>query len=384
MVGVEALSSEQLYRAINHFRTLHEKIVWEWLDHALIKKEDPFYEEVVKNGNRTLDLLYQYIEKPDIALIMDLTKKIAPERIEAKTDISEFVYNINIGRQIVNDKALNSIFLPEEKKWIIMTINHFFDQLLYYAIKEFSSLNDVIIENKNQFIQEMHSDRLTILGQIAASFAHEFRNPLTSIKGFIYLLESELVPNEKTDHYISIINDEMENLQDKISQFLLLSKMKGLDDLIAIFDLSICLHEMIDFMYPRFLEAKINLMVEISPDLKVEGDKNQLKQVILNILNNAVEELCDLPEERIIKVKAYRSSEKIRLEISNNGSQIPAHLLENIFEPFITTKELGTGLGLSVCKQIVEKHNGQILVDSNASYTTFSISIPEAIERTSL
>ncbi|MDN4073737.1 histidine kinase N-terminal domain-containing protein [Fictibacillus terranigra] len=384
MVDVETLSSKQMNQVIDHLRSQHAGIVKEWLDHALIKKEDPFYKEVAKNGSSTLDLLYQYIENPDIALIKSLTKKIALERIEAKTDISEFVYNINIGRQIVNEKALNPLFRPEEQKWIILMINQFFDHLLYYAIKEFSSLNDVIIENKNQFIQEMHSDRLTILGQIAASFAHEFRNPLTAIKGFIYLLESELVPNDKTDHYISIINDEMENLQDKISQFLLLSKMKGLDDLIAVFDLTACMHEMIDFMYPRFLEAKINLMVEISSDLKVEGDKNQLKQVILNILNNAVEELCDLPEERVIKVKAYRSSGMVKLKISNNGSQIPAHLLENIFEPFITTKELGTGLGLSVCKQIVEKHNGQILVDSNASYTTFTINIPEAVERTSL
>ncbi|MGG1571863.1 histidine kinase N-terminal domain-containing protein [Fictibacillus sp. NRS-1165] len=384
MVDVETLSSKQMNQVIDHLRSQHTGIVKEWLDHALIKKEDPFYKEVAKNGSFTLDLLYQYIENPDIALVKSLTKKIAPERIEAKTDISEFVYNINIGRQIVNEKALNPLFRPEEQKWIILMINQFFDHLLYYAIKEFSSLNDVIIENKNQFIQEMHSDRLTILGQIAASFAHEFRNPLTAIKGFIYLLETELVPNDKTDHYISIINDEMENLQDKISQFLLLSKMKGLDDLIAVFDLTACMHEMIDFMYPRFLEAKINLMVEISSDLKVEGDKNQLKQVILNILNNAVEELCDLPEERVIKVKAYRSSGMVKLKISNNGSQIPAHLLENIFEPFITTKELGTGLGLSVCKQIVEKHNGQILVDSNASYTTFTINIPEAVERTSL
>lgn len=381
MVGVETLSSEQIHRAVHHFRIHHEMIVREWLSKALIKKEDPFYEEVKKNGSQTLEILYQYIENQELDLLIHFTKKIAPERIEAKTDVSEFVYNINIGREIVIMSALDSSFCAEEQKWLILTVNGFFDQLLYHAIKEFSSLNDIIIENKNQFIQEMHSDRLTILGQIAASFAHEFRNPLTSIKGFIYLLDSEMKSNEKTDHYISIINEEMENLQDKISQFLLLSKMKGLDDLIAVFDLSSCLQEMIDFMYPRFLEAKIDLTAEIDDHLKVEGDKTQLKQVMLNILNNAVEELCDLPGDRRINVKAYQSVGQVILGISNNGSQIPAHLLENIFEPFITTKELGTGLGLSVCKQIVEKHNGKIEVESNKQMTTFTITFPLAMER---
>ncbi|MDN4523704.1 histidine kinase N-terminal domain-containing protein [Fictibacillus fluitans] len=383
MIGVETLTVEQLDFAIRHLRTHHEIIVSEWLDRAMIKKADPFYTEVMKNGSTTLHLLYQYLQNPDIELIREFTKKIAPERIEAKTDISEFVFNINAGRQIVNER----IFVPDlgqdEQRWISLRVNEFFDHLLYFAINEFSALNDIIIENKNQFIQEMHNDRLTILGQIAASFAHEFRNPLTSIKGFIYLLGSELTPTPKTDYYTSIINSELENLQEKISQFLLLSKMKGLDDMIAIFDLSACLHEMVDFMYPRFLEAKINLVVEISPGLKVEGDKNQLKQVILNILNNAVEELCDLPEERIIHVSANLRGGRIGLEISNNGSQIPAHLLENIFEPFITTKELGTGLGLSVCKQIVEKHNGKINVTSNEERTIFSISLPQALEKTS-
>ncbi|KSU84812.1 His Kinase A (phospho-acceptor) domain-containing protein [Fictibacillus enclensis] len=383
MIGVETLTVEQLDFAIHHLRTHHEIIVSEWLDRAMIKKADPFYTEVMRNGSTTIHLLCQYLENPDVELIKDFTKKIAPERIEAKTDISEFVFNINSGRQIVHERIFIPDFGPNEQRWISLMINQFFDHLLYFAIQEFSELNDLIIENKNQFIQEMHNDRLTILGQIAASFAHEFRNPLTSIKGFIYLLNSELTPSPKTDYYTSIINSELENLQEKISQFLLLSKMKGLDDLISIFDLSACLHEMIDFMYPRFLEAKINLTANIAPNLKVEGDKDQLKQVILNILNNAVEELCDLPEERIIHVSAFLMGSRIGLEISNNGSQIPAHLLENIFEPFITTKELGTGLGLSVCKQIVEKHNGLIIVSSNEEQTIFSISLPQAQEKTS-
>ncbi|MFC0189154.1 histidine kinase N-terminal domain-containing protein [Fictibacillus aquaticus] len=368
--------AEETAKLIAFLSDHHETIVEEWFGSALLSPADPFYKEIEHNGRHTLLALTAYLHSNELEMTDRLTRKIAQERIEAEANIGDFVFNINKGRKIVTELVFCSLLSEHEKGKGIMKINDFFDQLLYMAVKEFSRLKDEIIKSKNQFIQEMHHDRLTMLGQIAASFAHEFRNPLTSIKGFIYLLQKEQPFPEKSSHYFEIIQNEMESLEDKVTQFLYLSKMKNLEDRVRPFHLSQIVHEMVDFMYPRFSESNIVHSIVITPGIWVEGDPSQIKQVLLNILNNAVEELCHIQGERRINVHLTKDEAQCEVKIVNNGEQIPAYMLENIFEPFVTTKSLGTGLGLSVCKQIVEKHSGQIIVDSNNKETAFLIKLP--------
>jgi signal transduction histidine kinase len=130
-------------------------------------------------------------------------------------------------------------------------------------------------------------------------------------------------------------------------------------------------------MYPRLTEANIILSLDLCDEVYVEGDSSQLKQVLLNILVNAVEELCEVGGERNIDIRLKETpDQKVELSICNNGKPIPDYLVENVFEPFVTTKSLGTGLGLSVCKQIVEKHNGTIVVDTHEAFTCFTITFP--------
>jgi signal transduction histidine kinase len=104
--------------------------------------------------------------------------------------------------------------------------------------------------------------------------------------------------------------------------------------------------------------------------------KEQIKQVLLNIVINAVEGLSNVHKSKVITIDLTVENEEVHVSICNNGPKIPDHLLENIFEPFITTKDLGFGLGLSVCKQIVQKHNGSINVQSDIERTTFKIVLP--------
>jgi signal transduction histidine kinase len=135
---------------------------------------------------------------------------------------------------------------------------------------------------------------------------------------------------------------------------------------------------MFEFMYPRFTEANIIVQLKIKEEVYIEGDSSQIKQVLLNILVNAVEELSEWKGERKIEVSLIEKNNHVELSICNNGNPIPAYLLENVFQPFVTTKSLGTGLGLSVCKQIVEKHNGTIEVKSKEEFTCFTITFPIA------
>ncbi|HHY72523.1 MAG TPA: GHKL domain-containing protein [Bacillus bacterium] len=360
-------------RFLKYIQEMKEEILNLWMQSAKVAKNDPFYKEILANGEKTLELIHEFVETRDVEPIIALTKKIAKERIEANVNISEYVYNINAGRSLVISFILKASFLNnDEKLSSIMIVDELFDEYVYYAIKEYTDLKDSIILNKNRFIQEMHHDRLTILGQIAASFAHEFRNPLTSIKGFIKMLEKKYSSaDSESGLYFDIINYEMESLEDKVSRFLYLSKSKGLDDEMVVFDISGVTNKMIEFMYPRFVDENIEVTSSIQANCLVFAVKEQIKQVLLNILNNAVEELSELGLNRIIEIELKNVENEIILKISNNGKMIPAYLLENIFEPFVTTKNLGTGLGLSVVKQILEKHDGTINVESTENKTTF-------------
>ncbi|WP_226658592.1 histidine kinase N-terminal domain-containing protein [Guptibacillus hwajinpoensis] len=358
-------------------------IVEKWLIGAKISEDDPYYEEIIKNGKRTVELISRYIRVQDESWIITLTKKIAHERIEANVNIGEFIANINFGRSVVLAVLNESSFNRDELSEGLQIINNYFNAYSYHSVTEYTKLKDSIIQDKNKFIQEMHSDRLTILGQLGASFAHEFRNPLTSIKGFLKLIEEECEAKGSTgNHYFKILNSEMRSLEEKVSQFLFLSKMRGIDDRPHSLNLSGLLRYTIEILYPRLLESNIEVEAEIAPDIPLFGVEEQIKQVILNIMINSIEELNEnIIENRKITLRAKENHGRVSVEISNNGREISSHLVDSIFQPFISTKKLGTGLGLSVCKQIIEKHEGIISVQSNPERTTFVIELPVMVDK---
>lgn len=370
---MKGLEQQDSLLIADYISSTHDDILKKWLSSAQLSRHDPFYEEVIKNGQETIRLVHSYFVQPDHDAIIQLTKKVATERIAANVDIGQFIDNINLGREIVN-KCISDSNLPSDVKIKgILGVDELFDFYMYYAVQSYTVMKDEIIHNKNQFIEEMNQDRLTILGQVAKSFAHEIRNPLTSIKGFLSLLEQKYAKKPEDSMYFSIIQKEMNDLENQVSRFLYLTKIKGLDDQIKVVNFSVIVDELTNLMSSRFNEEKIMLEKQIEEDCFVMGDEEQLKQVALNILNNALEVLTKKKETRLVKVDMKKQGEKVILKFSNNGDHIPDYLLENIFEPFITTKKLAAGLGLSVCKQIVEKHQGTITAISEEGMTSFVV-----------
>lgn len=366
---------------IHYLNKNDQKIINRWVKETHVMPDDPNFNLVLENTLKTFRLLTLYIEHSDSSEIARLTKNIAKKRIDADSSLEVIVKNINIGRSILFDEINQSDIQDAFKTNCMIEISEFFDLFLFYVTSSYNELKESIIHEKNRFIQQMHADRLSILGQIAASFAHEFRNPLTSIKGFLSLIQKRVQMDVKSEYYFSIINREMDSLEEKVTQFLFLSKMKGLDDKVEWIPLNELLSETAEFLYPRFLSEGIEVEIDIEPvEMIVQGISEQLKQVFLNILNNAVEELSSLDGRKYILLRANRNGNKIYVRMANNGEKIEAHLLDNIFEPFISTKELGTGLGLAVCKQIIEKHEGRIKVISNDKETNFQVELPVSKE----
>jgi two-component system, sporulation sensor kinase E len=224
--------------------------------------------------------------------------------------------------------------------------------------------------------QVKRSDRLSMIGQIAAGTAHEIRNPLTSIKGFMQVLKNTFIEKQmdKEKGYTEIMLTEIDRINELVSEFLLLSKRKN-----AVFhqvDVSTVLRGIIPIINNEAILHDVNVLYEPALTMpKVVADGELLKQVFLNISKNGIEAMVDGGTLTIAE-KVDPDERNVHIVIHDTGPGIPNFLIDKIFDPFFTTKESGTGLGLSVCQRIVHDMGGIIRVSSKGFGTTFSVCLP--------
>ena len=214
------------------------------------------------------------------------------------------------------------------------------------------------------------SERLSVVGQLAAGVAHEIRNPLTSIKGFVQLLQKE---GEKP-FYTDIILSEIDRLEDIVKGFLSLSK--PLPPHKEEIDAKILLQQVVRLFESQAILKSVEIIQEPcldSPAIYCDG--NQIKQVFINILQNAVEAL---PNGGIIKIQTlWHNSDSIKFRFIDQDQGISEERIKKIGEPFFSTKEKGTGLGLMVSQKIVQEHGGTINIGSAVNRgTTVEVILP--------
>ncbi len=352
-----------------------QQFIENWKTKIIISANDPFKKEIIENGENLLTLMMELImQEKEIEHIRLLCEKIAIERAEADANIGDFVYNANVGRNELFEAMCELDVSARELKPIMGKIHTCFDRLIYYTVLKYSEIISKNLEEKQQFINETHKERLTILGQMSASFVHEFRNPLTSIMGFVKLLQSD----QPHLPYLDIISHELDQLNFRISQFLLVSK-KEIWNEAERFWLNDLFHDIIQFLYPSLVNANVSIEKNLPYPIPFIGYRSEVRQVLLNILMNSIDALEGMEESKKIVIDVCEDEELIHIFIKNNGPMIPPKNIETIFEPFVTTKKLGTGIGLFVCKQIVEKHKGSITCKSTEEWTEFHISFEKSI-----
>ncbi|OAB48286.1 ATP-binding protein [Paenibacillus antarcticus] len=221
------------------------------------------------------------------------------------------------------------------------------------------------------------NDKLAMLGKISASIAHEIRNPLTAIRGFIQLLRPHLLHMGK-DEYARIILMEIDRANDIISEFLNSSKPSAPQ--MSVINVSSLLKEVVLLSESEALMngCQITLQDREAP-LYISVDSKQIKQVILNIIKNAMDAIEDLGHNHagMIHIHVEQVSTNVEIHICDNGKGMDHDILARLFDPFFTTKKTGTGLGLSVSYRIIKNHGGFIYVNSDLGEGThFKITLP--------
>jgi two-component system, sporulation sensor kinase E len=225
--------------------------------------------------------------------------------------------------------------------------------------------------------QVQRSDRLAMIGQIAAGTAHEIRNPLTSIKGFLQVLKNTLKEAgfEKEHGFTEIMLTEINRINELVSEFLLLSKQRNVTYVPV--DIPYVIKDILPIINNEAILHDVTVKYEPVDNLpSIIADRELLKQVCINICKNGIEAMKQTGGQLIIKERIGYEEEQVHIDIQDTGPGIPSFLIDKIFDPFFTTKEEGTGLGLSVCQRIIHDLGGTIRVSTKGFGTTFTVSLP--------
>lgn len=219
------------------------------------------------------------------------------------------------------------------------------------------------------------SDKLSIVGQLAAGVAHEIRNPLTAVKGFIQLLEHQI---QHKKEYFDIMLSELGRIELIISEFLMLAKPQVIHYQQQ--DIRVLLHKVIILLETQAILNNVQIFTEYLSDIPlIMCEENQMKQVFINIIKNGIEAM-PYGGKLIILVRML-DGDHVHIQFIDQGHGIAEDRIKKLGEPFYTTKEKGTGLGLMISYKIIEAHHGKIRFRSQVNRgTTVDIILPVSMK----
>ena len=235
----------------------------------------------------------------------------------------------------------------------------------------FNQMTRDLRDSRNELIS---AERLATAGKMAASFAHEIRNPLSSMRMLAQMLmRKQDLPESKQKQSMQYILEEIERIDVIVKGFMDFAHPAVLDS--APHNLNQVLQDVLDLMEANLNHHQISLIKKFAPDLPpISLDRDKLKQAFMNIVLNAMDAM---PEGGTLEILTLRGSDKVRIDVVDTGVGIPPEGLNRLFEPFFTTKSQGTGLGLANAKRVLEQHGGDIRSKSVVGQgTTMSLWLP--------
>ncbi|QED47719.1 ATP-binding protein [Cytobacillus dafuensis] len=251
-----------------------------------------------------------------------------------------------------------------------LTPLHFIEQMID---------NEKIIDNAKQEVHEasIHSEYITNISKLAAGIAHEIRNPLTTVKGFIQLLKPYLIEIGK-EQYAEIALEEINRANDLIFEFL--NSTKPQENKKSEISLNKIVKDIAILYESEGLLKNIQINVKLSDQSPIVlANGKQLKQVLVNIIKNAIEAISIKRnnEYGLIQLSVEVNDASVYIIIEDNGCGMTEETMKHLFIPFYSTKETGTGIGLPICKKILEDHDGNMYITSTQGKgTIFKLELP--------
>ncbi len=301
------------------------------------------------------------------------------DNIKNFMDVAEFVIvpliveNRAIGI-IVADNKYNQIPIGNEH---IELLSIFAVQasLLIESYQSVSTLKKEMDKIRNKQEAMIESEKLAAIGRISSHIAHEIRNPLVTMGGYARRIRQIADGDDKITHAANVILKETIRLENILSNVMDLTKPQAL--IKELTNINEIIRDTIDLLKNVFMERRINIFPYLSTTLPlVNADPNQIKQVILNLLQNSIDAISEEGEIEIF-TGVDDSDDTVFITIGDTGIGIESENLENIFEPFFTTKITGVGLGLAIVHRIIKDHNGDITAKNlDKGGTEFTIKLP--------
>jgi two-component system, sporulation sensor kinase A len=242
----------------------------------------------------------------------------------------------------------------------------------YIVLKDVThlKLKRNVIDKSESMKLSLISQKQAIAGQLAAGVAHEIRNPITAIKGFLQLIMRE---NEGNSVYLEIIDSEIKRIETILNELLVLAKPgKQRDECVKI---RLLLEQVVTLMEPQALLNGIQIEKHFNHlHAEVRGDENQLKQVFINFIKNSIDAM---PNGGKLLIQGRCTEENnVLINVIDQGSGIPQAIIKKVGDPFFTTKDNGTGLGMLVSNQIIHDHKGSMRIKSDCNGTCIDVNFP--------
>jgi len=351
-------------KTLNEMKVYTSKLL-ETMDNAVISVDN---KGIVKTFNRKSEEIFN--KKKEEVLNKDcqevLNLNILGESIFKKCLLGKK----NISQEIILEEKglkkkildLNSSFLTDESGEITGVVAVIRD------VTEINDLNEEVARHK----------RLAALGKLSAGIAHEIRNPLSSIRGLAQFVYNSFSKTDERKEDLNTIIQEVDRLNKLVVQVLDFAKLKKPS--LTRFSLNDLIRKIAELFKLEIKDKQVKFSLELSPDIsQIQADEDQIKQILMNVIINAIQAISKKGEIKIKTEKALLKGESaVKLIIKDSGVGITEKDFNQIFDPFFSTKEKGSGLGLSIVYKLVEAHQGEIKVESKEGKgTKFIIFLPQ-------
>ncbi len=292
----------------------------------------------------------------------------------------ETIDNISSAMKPFNGEVVAPVFIDDKLSLLIVLggklSGDIFTNEDVNLLKTISNQTAIAIKNASLYAEKLRSERFASIGMMSATFAHEIRNPLTSIKTFAQLFPEKYMDTDFREVFSKVVVDDVERIDGLIRDLMDFSSIGKALSYIDDKDVVSLIDEILSYLEGKLgLENKKISVEKNYKDVKINilGDSEKLKQAFINIITNGCQAMG---ENGVLKVNITPNGREVDIAISDTGKGISQEEISRLFDPFYTTKPMGMGLGLAISKKIIEDHGGRIMVESEISKgTTFTVSL---------